>query len=437
MQTQTITKKILPKWIYQRLIGDWNKDGFKKYFSNTSWIFIARVVSILVSFFTIAIVARYLGPDNYGKISYAQSFVAIFSVFASLGIDQVLYRDLIAHPEKEKELLGTAFVSKLFFGSITLITTLLVSVVVKNDPILTWLIFIITFSFLFQSFGVIAHAFSAKVKAKYTSYVAIIIAFLIPALKLALIYFGKGILYFAVVISFEALIFAFGYVYIYMHIFRYSPLDWRFSVHTFKGLLRRSWPLMLASLSGYIYGRIDQVMIQHFLDSAAVGVYGIAVRLTEFLSFLPGIIVASLFPAIMNAREHDTIEYKKRFRYLTLLCIIISTFLAICLFILSPLIVSVLFGKEFFESIHLLRIYVWSNIGTISVILMQNYFVAENKSLHFLFFSVFGASINLGLNVVLIPRFGAQGAAYATLITLFLVVCTFLFYKIVSRKNKK
>ncbi len=98
---QKILSKILPTWIYQRLIGDWDKAGFKRYFHNTGWLFAARGASFLTSFFTIAIVARYLGPENLGKLSYAQSFVSILSVFAALGIDQILYRDLVAHPDIE------------------------------------------------------------------------------------------------------------------------------------------------------------------------------------------------------------------------------------------------------------------------------------------------------------------------------------------------
>ena len=424
---QTMVKKFLPEWIRQRFVGGWDKDGFKKYFFNTGWIFFARIVSFVVSFFTIAIVARYLGPENYGKLSYAQSFVAIFSVFASLGIDQILYRDLIAHPEKERELLGTAFVSKLFFGLLTFIVTLFVSSVVNTDPILIWLIFIITLSLLFQPFGVIAHFFNAKVQAKYPSYIKIGVAFIIPAFKLLLVYLGKGILFFASLLVLEVLIFGFCYVYIYVSVFRHSLLDWRFSFLSFKGLISRSWPLMFASLSGYIYGRIDQVMIQQFLDSTAVGVYDIAVRFTELLGFLPGIIMVSLFPAIMNARKHNLIEYRKRFKLLALLCLGISVISALCLFILSPFLIKILFGMEFIASSSLLRIYVWSTIGTIAVMLIQNYFIAENKSMYFLFFSILGAGINLGLNMIMIPKFGTHGAAYATLITLFSIICVFLF----------
>jgi PST family polysaccharide transporter len=435
MRAHTIIEKILPSWIARYVVGGWDKNGFEKYFFNTGWIFVARLVSFTISLLTIAFVARYLGPENYGKLSYAQSFTAIFSVFALLGIDQVLYRDLVAHPEKEKELLGTAFVSRLVFGALSLILAFFTAVATSNDPVLIWLILLITLTFLLYPFSLIANFFSAQVQAKYSSYITIGIAFLIPALKLLLIFFGKGILYFAALITLEALVFGVFHVYVYIRVFRGSLFEWRFSMPIFKSLMYRSWPLMLASLSGYIYGRIDQVMIQRYLDSSAVGVYDVAVRLTEYLGFLPGVLIASLFPAIINARMRDRTEYIKRLKMLTLLCISISVIFAACLFILSPYIIGILFGAKFFASISLLRVYVWSTVGTIAIMLIQNYFIAENKSAHFLFFSILGAGMNVGLNIVLIPMFGTLGAAYATLVTMFLVVLIFLLSQKIKSKH--
>lgn len=423
------SQKLLPPWLYHRLIGNWDQNGFKKYFQNTSWIFLARIVSFVVSFLTIAIVARYLGPENLGKLSYAQSFVSLFSMFASLGIDLIIYRDLVAHPEKENTLLGTAIVTKLTFGILTFIATVITSTFIGTDYILTWLIGIIALSFIFQPFGTVGHLFNAKVLAKYPSYISIFVAFLIPILKLIIIFLDKGILYFAGVIALEAFVYGLANVIIYIIVLKKSPQDWRFSFEVFKTLFNDSWPLLLAGLSGYIYARIDQVMIQHYLNSISVGLYEPAVRLTEQLSFIPGTIIGSLFPAVVNARASNILEYKKRLKSLVILCLSISLFFIVLIFIFSPLIIKLLFGNEFMESSKILRIYVWSNMGTVSMSLIFNFFIAEKKSRSFLFFTILGASINVILNMIMIPMFGIYGAAYATVITLFCVVSVFLLVK--------
>lgn len=420
-----LAQSLLPAWAYNSLIGRFDPAGFKKYFSNTGWIFIAKMVTFVVSFFTLAIVARYLGPENYGKLSYAQSFIGIFSVFASLGIDQILYRDLIAHPNKEREILGTAFIAKLVFGTFTFVSTCFFAWHLNDDTILTWLIGIIALTFILQPFGVLSLHFQARVAAKYTSYVAILIAVIIPAGKLLVIFFEQGILYFAGLIVLEALINMVCNIYIYVSVFKGSPLSWRYSYETLRSLLRDSWPLFLAGFSGYLYGRIDQVMIQHVIDSTAVGMYDAAVRLTEIWGFFPGVFIASLFPAIINARNRDHNEYIKRFWTLGLFSVGLAGLIASVVFIFAPFIINLIFGPEFTDSSTILRIYIWSLVGAISVTLIQSYLIAENKARNILALTATGAAMNLCLNWYLIPLYGVYGAAYATLLSYLTIMSLF------------
>jgi O-antigen/teichoic acid export membrane protein len=87
--------------IKQYIVEKSKHEGFRKYFKNTGWMFGARISGMGIAFFVTAIVARYLGPEKYGTLMYAVSFVGLFSFIASLGIDQILYRDIIKNPEKE------------------------------------------------------------------------------------------------------------------------------------------------------------------------------------------------------------------------------------------------------------------------------------------------------------------------------------------------
>ena len=97
--------------------------GFRKYFSNTSWLLGERVLRMVISLFVGIYVARYLGPERYGLLSYALSFVWLFSSLASFGIDEILVRELVRSPEQRKNLLGTVFWLKIF-GSILMGTAI-------------------------------------------------------------------------------------------------------------------------------------------------------------------------------------------------------------------------------------------------------------------------------------------------------------------------
>ncbi len=413
----------------QKIKEKWHHAGFQKYFRNTGWALIARVISFVTSFLTVAIVARYLGPSNLGKLDYAQSFVAIISIFASLGIDQILYRDLITYPEREKELLGTAIFTKLFFGVLAFLLSVLVSILLGDDIILITLIGICAFVFIVSPVGTVGLFFNAQVKTKYSSQISIFLAFFTPALKILIIFLNKGIIYFALVILIEAIISAVWSIYVYVTYFKGDPFSWRFNFDVFRQLLRDSWPLLLAGFSSYVYAKIDQVLLLHYIDSAAVGIYGAAVKLTQIWAFLPGMIVNAMFPAIINAKKVDFLLYAKRFRKLAIFTTGVTFIIALPLYIFAPLIISIVFGQAFIEASPILRIYLWTSVAITLVILVQHYLIAENLSKVFLYTSIIGALTNILLNIILIPKFGGVGSAWGTLISYFVVVLSLFIFK--------
>lgn len=69
-----------------------NNKGFLKYFENTSWLFVERIIRMFIGIFVGIWVARYLGPKEFGLLSYAQSFVGLFTIFATLGLDSIVVR---------------------------------------------------------------------------------------------------------------------------------------------------------------------------------------------------------------------------------------------------------------------------------------------------------------------------------------------------------
>ena len=80
--------------------------GFRKYFKNTSWLLGERILRMAISLFVGIYVARYLGPERYGLLSYALSFVWLFSSLASFGLDDILVRELVKLPDQRQNLIG-------------------------------------------------------------------------------------------------------------------------------------------------------------------------------------------------------------------------------------------------------------------------------------------------------------------------------------------
>ncbi len=163
--------------------------GFKKYFVNTGWSLLAKIVSLVISFFVTVYMVRYLGPENYGQLSYAISFVSIFSIIATLGIDTILYRDLVTHPEKTSELMGTSLGLKLIAGILASLLAIISAIILSPKDISFYLIILISFTFIFNSFNIIAYEFQAHVQQKYPALISLITVITLNILKLLVFYF--------------------------------------------------------------------------------------------------------------------------------------------------------------------------------------------------------------------------------------------------------
>mgnify|MGYP000895397776 CR=1 FL=1 len=404
-------------------------ETFQKYFKNTSWLFFAKIFSSITSFFTIAIVARYLGPENLGKLEYAQSLVAIISVFSSLGMEQILYRELIDKPNKENELLGTIIYTKIFIGVILFLLTTLISLLYNQDLIYTIIVSITALTLVINPLGTISVYFDSKVKSKYVSIVSIFISILIPFLKIIFILSGLGIIYFSLLLVLESIIYSCALAFIYLKINKKRLKDWSFKFETLRNILHDSWPLFLSGFSGYIFAKIDQVMLMHYSDALSVGLYSSAVKITQIWAFLPGLVIGSLFPAIINSKKTSFSSYANRLKKLTFAVVTLIIIISAPLFFFSKQVLNIIFGNQYLEAAPILQIYLWIGVAITLIVLIQHYLIAENLSKIFLYITLFGAITNVILNIILIPNYGGVGAAISTLMSYASVVIAVLFFK--------
>ncbi len=197
----------------------------------------------------------------------------------------------------------------------------------------------------------------------------------------------------------------------------------------YKQLMRDSWPLLLAGASSQVYSQIDTVMIQHSLSSVSVGLYSSATKLTQIFQAFPGIIIASLMPALINARAISRSEYLHRFRSLLSVTIGISALFIMPVFFLAPFIILAVFGVDFLPATSTMRIHMWSTFGIVIVALLQKYLIIENFAKIFFVTTIIGATTNTALNLFLIPRFGINGAALTTVLSYIVMIISIFFFK--------
>jgi O-antigen/teichoic acid export membrane protein len=410
----------------------WAHAGFQKYFQNLGWMFFARLGSMVISFFATIYIARNLGPTNYGELSYAISFVSIFSFIAALGIDQVLYRELIQNPDKKNLYMGSALVLRLTAALVSVFLCTAFALFYSPKYVSLYLIFLLSLGFIFNSFQIIGYEFQSHVQSKLPSLLSLFIAMVLNVLKIIVIILDQGVVYLGLILLLESILFACGYLYFRTKMYG-TLLEWKYDKSIATKILTDSWPLMFSAAFAVIYGRIDQIMIKNMLDATSVGLYDAAVRLSEVWYFIPATMAASLFPAIINARKTSVGMYHARVQKLVLLLTAISIFIAFPIWALSPYIVHLIFGSAFSGAIIVLQIYVWSNVSIALSSVINLYLIAENRRKILFFTSFFAMLTNVILNIYLIPTYGISGAAIATLIS-YSIPCIIVFITPTTRK---
>jgi O-antigen/teichoic acid export membrane protein len=403
--------------------------GFRRYLKSTSWFLGGRIITMLISFLATLYIARNLGPTNYGQLSYAVSVIGVIGFIAPLGLDTIVYRELIKTPERKGSLLGTALILKLIAGALTAVVAIILAYTLSADDVSRILIFILAGTFVIAPFQIASFEFLARSKSNYQALVSIGVTILLNIAKIVIIASGKGVIYIALTLLAEPLLYAIAYLFIYARTASHRLRTWTWERGVAFSLLRDSLPFALLSSFTFIYARIDQVLIKQLLGATEVGLYDAAVRLVDVWNFIPGAITSGLFPALVHAHTTSPSALNRRTWRMSWLFVVIPLLICSTIYAVAPVLIRELYGPAFAGSIPVLQIYIWSYIGTSLGILVQTYLTVTNERALIAASAFVPMLINIGLNILWIPRFGMVGAAYATLISYSLVPFFILFRK--------
>lgn len=357
----------------------------------------------------------------------------MFGAVAGLGLQSIVVRDIVRDPACKEETLGTAAVLQLL-GGLLAYGCVLGSIfwLRPEDTVAQLLVAILSSIMLFRFSDVALYWFESQVLSKYIVWVQNGCFLIFAVIKVGLILSHASLLAFAWATAAEALIVA---VLIFLMLGLRGPKlqHLRFSLLRAKTLLADSWPLLLSGMAIMVYMKIDQIMLGQMLGDDAVGIYSAAVRISEVWYFIPMMIVASVFPAILEAKKRDEAQYLQRLQRLYDLMVWLSVAIALPMTFVSTPIVVALFGSAYAESGTVLAIHIWASVFVFLGVASSQWFVAENRQILSFQRTVLGAVINMVLNYLLIPKFGVLGAAYATVLAQ-ASVC--LFYDLLQEETR-
>lgn len=389
--------------------------------SNAKWMIAEQAVQMLVSLIIGMITARYLGPANYGVINYCVAYVSFFTAIAGLGIEAIVVKELVAHLDREGEIVGSSIFLRTGAGLLSIISIMLILFFVdEGNTLILRVGFLQSMVLVFRAFEIFDFWFQSKLQSKYSSILKSISYVLVALYKVYILIAGKSVEWFAFSTSLDFLIIAILLTGAY---FKHGGVKLSVSRDVSRLLISQGYHFMISNLIITVYAQMDKIMIKHYMSEADVGLYSAAIMICTYWHLVPTAIINSVRPVIMELKASGNEEqYKRRLQQLYTLLTWLGFGVSTVVSLLAKWIMLIAYGETYVSASGALIIAIWYTTFSTLGVARGNWLVCEDKNKYAKWFVLFGAITNVILNAVLIPIMGIEGAAVATLITQ-IVVC--------------
>lgn len=397
---------------------------------NASWIIACKIVQAILGLIISMLTARYLGPSNFGLISYAASVVAFVGPIMQLGLNGILVMEVVEAKESEGYIIGTALFMS-FISSLFCVAGVIGFSAIANAGESETIIVVSLYSILLicQSFELTQYWFQAKYLSKYTSLTMLGAYAIVSIYKILLLITGQSVYFFAVSNAFDSFIISVVLLILYLKL---SKSGLHLSKETGKRMILKSQYYIISGLMITIFAQTDRIMLKILVNDSATGYYSAAIACAGLTGFVFSAIIDSARPTIFESKKHSHESYTQKM--VCLYCVIIYLSLAQSLFMtfFADIVIKIIYGSPYLPAVPALQIVVWyttfSYMGSVRNIWM----LSEGKQKYLWIINLIGALTNVVLNYIFIPRHGIIGASIASLATQFFtnVVIGYVFWPI-------
>lgn len=401
--------------ILNRIINHFHLSRTKEaIMQNLFWAVIGKSVNLLGGLLAGIIVARYLGPEQYGLMNYVISYVFLFQTFALFGLDSIEIREEARGQKSYQTIIGTAFFLKLIFGCCFIALAIITSWLMEADGYTTLLVAIYSLTVVLNSLIVIRNYFTAIVQNEYVVKAEISRTLISIVIKLTLLWIGASLTWFVVAYMFDFVLLGTGYVMAY-HIKIGFLREWQFDRDYAKFLIKESFPLLLTNAAVIIYQRIDQVMIGSIIDKSSVGYFSVAAKFTEVLIFLPMILAQTITPILVKARERDIAEYNAKAQQFMNFSFWLSLIASAAVSMLAYWLIRFTFGPAYLPAVAVLQVMAFKAASVALSNTAGAMLVTEGLQRYAILRDGFGCIVCVLLNYLLLPHYGIMAAAFVSI----------------------
>jgi PST family polysaccharide transporter len=384
---------------------------------NAGWLVFGTLFRLTLAAAVDIAVARYLEPEGFGQLRFALAVMLLFGTLSGFGLGGLTVRELVQNPERREEILGTVIGLRFLIATLAVpFATFTAYALRPGDQDVIIMTAILSTMATVAVLDSIDFLLQAELKSTYTVLVRTTSLVASSLAKLLLIFLDAPLWTFAIAYSVEFLVSGAAFLAAYVKL-GYSPLRLRFSAIQARYMLLLIWPLFIGGVAGTINVRADQVMLGAMKDAEEVGFYAAASRLSIIWLFIPDAIALSAFPALVRAKEAGGHEYHARLKLLYAVLCWMGMAVALVITLTAGITVNLLYGSDFGATRDLLIVQIWASPFVFMGTLFNRWLTVEGRFGLTTFRHSLGAAVNVGLNLLLIPHYGAMGASIAGLIS--------------------
>lgn len=378
---------------------------------------LGKVLSSIIGLLAITQICRYLTVADFGGYTLAFSFLTLFHPLVDMGLNTIAAREISREPPKTHSLLSELLLIKGILAILAILLIIGLTYLLGYPLGVRHLILVASFSLWNIVLGslevlliVRQRLFWLAISQIFSNMLFLMLVYGVMALRLGV----------SSLIGVQILSASFSYLLVFWATkgyFRLARPSWLGA----KTIFRLSLPQGIASLVTTYYFNIDVVMLSKLMDESAVAYYGAACRLLAFMIFIPHAIMMSLFPILARSRHQDPKAFANIFSFSFYLLLVIGIPVAVWATFYARPIIELIYTSTFGPAVSAFSLLVWGGVGVFASHLAGYTLVVSDRQKFGMLISAFALVANVAMNFWLIPAYGINGAAIATVITEFAV----------------
>lgn len=381
---------------------------------HAGWLAAERILRLAMSVVIGALIARSLGPEDFGRMNFAIQVATTVLPLAVFGLDPMIVKWLVREPSIKDELVGTSLVCRLALSiSVWVLAVIAISFVNFGED--TALLTIALLNPLAQSGTILNRYFLTMMQGRVIFFSNLIALVVSNLLKVLLVLFYPVAEAFVIAVLLEGLIVVGVFLIAYYRDPSRPKLRYAGNDFALKRL-RKASPLVPVALAGTLFLSIEYIMMYWYASNEQLGIYSAATRITGAWVLLQASLVAATYPVIVAQSKPNEKHASSSVQFIFEIATGLSILFAIPIFIFADQLILLLYGNNYANAGVIVSIHIWSGIFAIWRKLSGSWFQADGTLWLAFSRNFWGICTAFAACLFLVPEYGAVGAATGSLI---------------------